>query len=288
MSAITALLGRIVDYAGLFPPAGLEMESAVRNYQQYLGGDLSWMLGSFVVPAHRLEEFAGAFERVGGTEQEAPWTVSVVCAGEHAGDLRAIEEFQQGAVFLSSFEARVADVRGAEEVLTALPDTRARYVEFKPEQVEEFLPVLAKLGARAKLRTAGTTGGTGIPPVETVAQFLLACARERVAWKATAGLHAPLRAQVSTEGNAPEMMHGFVNLFLAGALAYFGADEKAVVHTLNERSGKEFQFDDDVVRWHDHTLTSDQIEQVRSEFATSFGSCSFMEPAEGLKALGWL
>jgi hypothetical protein len=295
MSAVEALLARIVEYAGLFPPAALDMESALRNYQRYTKTDEFWLLGGFVLPASRLGEFKTAFERVWGTEQERPWTLKVVCAGETADDARAIEEFQQGAVFIGSLEAKAANARAAKEVLERLPAARARYVEFPPEQATQVLPVLAEYGAWAKIRMGGTAPGM-VPPVDVVARFLLACARERVAWKATAGLHAPLRAEVREAGQA-EMHHGFVNLFLAGALAFYGADDQAVANTLQVRGPREFRFEDDVVRWEaassaslsqEQVLITDQIEKVRSEFAMSFGSCSFDEPVEGLKALGWL
>ena len=289
MSAARALLGRILEYAGLFPPASLEIESALRNYQRYAETDEFWLLGGFVLPASRLAEFAGAFERVWGSERERPWTLSVVCAGENADDVRAIEEFQQGAVFIGSLEAKAADARAAKDVLERLPAARARYVEFPPERAGEVLPVLAEYGARAKLRTGGLTADA-IPPVEKVEQFLLACGRERVAWKATAGLHHAVRGVRALTGDSSSpraAMHGFVNLFLAGALAFFGADERALVKTLSEEDAAAFKLDDDVIRWHDNVLIADQMEQVRSEFAISFGSCSFEEPVEDLKAMGW-
>ncbi len=288
MSAAETLLGRIVDYAGLFPPAVLDMESAVRNYQRYLGGDDAWMLGGFVVPASRLSEFAGAFEKVCCGEQESPWTLSVVCAGENADDVRAIQDFRQGAVFIGSLETKAADGPAVEAVLKRLPAARARYVEFPPEEAAQVLPVLAQYGARAKIRMGGVTAES-IPAAETVARFVLACARERVAWKATAGLHHAVRAvRELTPGGARVAMHGFVNLFLAGALAFFGADEPAIVKTLKEKDAREFRADDDVLRWHDNVVITDQVEQVRGEFAISFGSCSFEEPVEDVKAMGWV
>jgi hypothetical protein len=288
MSAAQALLGRILEYAGLFPPAALDMESALRNYQRYADTDEFWLLGGFVLPANRLEEFAGAFERVWGTEQERPWTLKVVCAGETADDVRAIEDFQQGAVFIGSLEAKAANAHAAKEVLERLPAARSRYVEFPPERAREVLPVLAEYGARAKLRMGGVTA-EAVPPAEKVAQFLLACAGERVAWKATAGLHHAVRGvRELAPGGARVAMHGFVNLFLAGALAFFGADEGALVKTLNEEDAAAFKLDDDVIRWHDNALIVDQLAQVRGEFAIGFGSCSFAEPVEDLKAMGWV
>jgi hypothetical protein len=264
------------------------MESALRNYQSYAQTDEFWLLGGFVLPANRLKEFASAFEKVWGTEQERPWTLKVVCAGETAEDVRAIEEFQQGAVFIGSLETKAADARAAQEALERLPAARSRYVEFPPERASEVLPVLAEYGARAKIRMGGLTAES-VPPVEKVAQFLLACARERVAWKATAGLHHAVRGVHELEPAGSRVaMHGFVNLFLAGALAFFGADEKALVKTLSEEDAAAFKVDDGVIRWHDNTMIADQLEKARSEFAIGFGSCSFEEPVQDLKQMQWI
>jgi hypothetical protein len=288
MSAVEVLLGRIIDYAGLFPPAALTMESAVQNYQKYLGGDFGWMIGGFVVPASRLGEFAGAFEKVCCGEQENPWTLSIVCAGETANDVQAIQDFRQGAVFIGSLETKAGDARAAEALLERLPAARSRYVEFPVDRAREVLPVLADHGARAKIRLGGVMPES-VPSVEVVAAFLSACMRERVAWKATAGLHHAVRGvHELAPGGARATMHGFVNVFLAGALAYFGADEKAIIKTLSEEDPGAFKADDDVLRWHDSTMIADQLERVRSEFAISFGSCSFDEPVEDLKGMGWI
>jgi hypothetical protein len=161
-------------------------------------------------------------------------------------------------------------------------------VEFPVDRAREVLPVLADHGARAKIRLGGVTPES-VPSVEVVAAFLSACMRERVAWKATAGLHHAVRGvHELAPGGARATMHGFVNVFLAGALAYFGADEKAIIKTLSEEDPGAFKADDDVLRWHDSTMIADQLERVRSEFAISFGSCSFDEPVEDLKGMGWI
>ena len=288
MSAAQALLARIVDYAGLFPPAALDMETAVRKYQEYLGGEHGWMLGSFVVPAARLEEFVIAFENVCCGEKESPWTLSLVCAT--ADDAQRIADFRQGAVFIGSVETRAADPRAAKASLEHLPAARMRYVEFPPERAVEMLPELAERGAWAKIRMGGLTPET-IPSVDSIAHFLEACARELVPFKATAGLHHAVRGTHALTGasDSPRAaMHGFLNLFLAAALAYLGADQQAVIRTLAEEDAAAFRLDDELIRWHDHTLISDQIERVRREFAMGFGSCSFDEPVDDLKDMEWI
>lgn len=290
MSVTEALLARIVDYAGLFPPAELDMETAVNNYQRYLSGDYAWMLSNFVLPAARLAEFRQTFERICCREQEQPWTLSVVCAGALVDDKRTIEKFQEGAVFLATLETKAEDAKSAELALAALPSDRARYVEFAPQHAADILPVLAAHGARAKLRTGGTVRRS-VPSETSVAHFLRACAQEGVAFKATAGMHHPMRTEELVTADPPvppAKMHGFLNVFLAAALAYLGADEAAIVATLAEEDPTALQLDDDVIRWHDNALTADQIEQVRRAFAISFGSCSFDEPVAGLRKMGWL
>jgi len=122
-------------------------------------------------------------------------------------------------------------------------------------------------------------------------RFLLACAQAGVAFKATAGLHHPVRGlhALTSEAAGPRAtMHGFLNIFLAAALAWFGAGEAALMKTLSESSPAAFRLDDDVISWHEHELISDQLEQVRRHFAISFGSCSFAEPVRDLKEMRWL
>ena len=48
----------LIDYAGLFPPASLDLAAAVRNFTWYRLGDDNWMLGRFIVPASRLQDVA--------------------------------------------------------------------------------------------------------------------------------------------------------------------------------------------------------------------------------------
>ncbi len=267
------------------------METAVRNYQEYLQGEHGWMLGAFVVPAARLDEFAAAFENVCCGEKENPWTLSIVCAGEAADDARRIAEFRQGAVFIGSLETRAADSTCGRGDIWSGCRRRARAMLNSPaERASEVLPVLAERGARAKIRMGGLTPET-IPEIESVAQFLTACIGQRVAFKATAGLHHAIRGvrPLTEKPDSPRAaMHGFLNLFLAAALAYFGADQQAIIRTLAEEDASAFRLDDELIRWHDHTFIADQIERVRSEFAMSFGSCSFTEPVDDMKEMGWI
>lgn len=57
-----ALLTGLIDYAGLFPPAGLSMAQVVANYASYQRRPDHWALGRLVVPVARLAEFEAALE----------------------------------------------------------------------------------------------------------------------------------------------------------------------------------------------------------------------------------
>ncbi|HEX7807360.1 MAG TPA: hypothetical protein VF608_01500, partial [Thermoanaerobaculia bacterium] len=106
-----------------------------------------------------------------------------------------------------------------------------------------------------------------------------------VAFKATAGLHHPLRCvrPLTYEPNAPTgLMHGFVNVFLAAAMI---EDAEAI---LEERDASAFAFDDDGASWRDRRVSTEALEKLRSHCAISFGSCSFEEPIDDLRALHWL
>ena len=110
---------RLVDYAGLFPPASLDMMSAVRRYRQYLTGEDRWSLGRFVVPAARLLEFSAAFNEVCCGEHERVWTLSVLASGDRASDEAAMDGLTRGAVAIDSVEMKAASAEKEHETARA-------------------------------------------------------------------------------------------------------------------------------------------------------------------------
>ncbi len=66
-----AFLDRLFDYAGLFPPAALDLAAATEHYGRYRSHADAWMLGRFIVPAGRLAEPAELSGLVGAEEGEA-------------------------------------------------------------------------------------------------------------------------------------------------------------------------------------------------------------------------
>ena len=135
-----------------------------------------------------------------------------------------------------------------------------------------------------KIRTGGVKASM-IPSAEQVAFFIHQCRENQVPFKATAGLHHPLRHD-SAELDVETKMHGFLNVFGAAILSHALDLSESIVHEmLVDESADSFSFDDGGFRWREYGVTSDQITQARKEFANSFGSCSFVEPIEDLRTL---
>jgi len=144
---------------------------------------------------------------------------------------------------------------------------------------------------------AGGTAGTGgvsadlFPSCESVADFILDCVRKEVAFKATAGLHHPLRSikPLTYAADAPAgVMHGFLNVFVAAILAEIGIGRQRLLEVLRCEDAREFQFTGAGLSWRDLAASTEEIAEARELFAISFGSCWFEEPVSDLKQLGLL
>ena len=286
-TALSELLTGLIDYAGLFPPAGLEMPAAVANYARYRAGQHAWMLGRFVVPAGRLEEFDRFLPegRVGEC-----WRISALVGEDAAGDLDRVCDFNwrhlARQTLVDAVEAKAAT---AEDVAALQPLTTAGLSPFIEVPVGgELLPAAKELGAMAKVRTGGLTA-VAFPPRGALARFLAECARLGLPFKATAGLHHPVRG-VRAFTYAPDSprgpMHGFLNVFLAAAFARSGMEEGRLAALLAEERPEAFRFAAEDASWQGERLDASALAAARRQFALSFGSCSFEEPVADLGELG--
>jgi len=296
--ALSILLKDILDYAGLFPPASLDMPKAVTEYERHLTEDTVGMLGGFVCPAARLDELARNAEgrnwrlSILGTNADSPQNALLL----PSDDMQRIRSFFHAnrEFSLCALEFRVPPTFLGSRHLEEMPRIIEMLFEVKPQP--HFFYELAwtapwpttfaslKRGGRsikAKIRTGGLEA-SAFPTCEQLAAFMIAAREARIPWKATAGLHHPLRKFQHEVGTK---MHGFLNVFLGAALAWKGGDEAALVELLNEEEAGALQFTDDAVLWRNHVLDRELLSRTRSEFALSFGSCSYREPIEDLKAL---
>src|SRR5688500_16772269 len=65
-ASLRALLDRAIDYAGLFPPANLELAPALENYAGYVRLPDAWMLSTFVLPVAEFDAAARHLSRFDG------------------------------------------------------------------------------------------------------------------------------------------------------------------------------------------------------------------------------
>jgi hypothetical protein len=246
--ALEALLAGLIDYAGTFPPSTLPCGAALAKYQQYRAGERAWMLRWLVVSAADLEKVPAE---------------------------------------LNGLLSVLAD---ADTPRAAALETKRIFAAGRPVYCEVplgELDAVKQAGCFAKVRTGGVKA-EAIPSVEVVADFIRACASRRLAFKATAGLHHPVRAEqaLTYEANAPRgVMHGFLNVFLAAAFAWYGETNLEAI--LAETDPTAFRFDERA-HWRGRSLDAAQVRAARTQFAHAFGSCSFEEPVQDLEALGLL
>ena len=288
VNARRALLAGIVDYAGLFPPAGLDMRAAVRNYASYLAEPDHWMLGRFVLPVTRLNEFERERLEAGG---EACWRLSALLGADALDDLDRIHAFNAehaSRAMIDTVEGKLSTREDIARTAEAAKPDLDLFVEIPLDgDPSALIAAVRDAGVKAKMRTGGVTAAQ-IPPAQAVVRFMRTCLDAGVPFKATAGLHHPLRAEyrLTYEADAPlGTMFGYLNVFVAAAFLSNGASDDDAIQILEERDRSAFDLGDDVIRWRGRTLDASAVRNIRERVATSFGSCSFREPVDELHGI---
>lgn len=295
MRSVGTMLTGAIDYAGLFPPSGLSMPEAVINYATYRNSNYSWMLGRFIVTAARLEEFFDNARDFISRDAGSAWRVSVIVGEQVYETLRAVESFnaENGpGVVCDTLEIKAETAGQIDNAAGSLPAGVTAYFELPlDDRMPDLVAALAIAGQRAKIRTGGVTP-EAFPRSVDIIRFVRACLGANVPFKATAGLHHPIRCfrPLTYEANSVKAtMHGFLNLFLMTGFAREGYRLNLLEDVMEEEFDDVFRFEDQAVTWRDDfSLNIRQIEGLRHFGIQSFGSCSFDEPVADLQKLGIL
>jgi hypothetical protein len=292
-ATVRALVAQLVDYAGLFPPAALAMSDAVSSYAAYLESPDAWMLGRFVVPVSRLDELAADAARYTGSRPD-PWKIAALAGADLAAEARRIDAFNAahaGRLLVDVVETKATTPDAVRAAARSARPAWMLYVEIPiGEEPRALVDAARAVGARIKVRTGGVTPNA-FPSAAQLARIIVRCAELDVPFKATAGLHHPLRAEyrLTYDANAPRgVMFGFLTVFAAAAFVRGGMDESLVTTLLEERDPTALQFTADTLRWRGQSVTYDQLVQTRATLGIAFGSCSFREPVDELRQLGLL
>jgi hypothetical protein len=297
MQSARILTEEIIDYAGLFPPAGLEMSRAVPNYGTYLTGPDAAMLGRFILPANRLSEFSrNASGKLPTHHAAREWRLSALLGDDFRRDIQEVLTFNSqhwagaelGHAVVDTVEVKGTDVKRIKTISEYVPGFCRVFVEIPASELQpKLLDAVRSAGFGAKIRTGGVEQSS-FPPSSAVIAFMEACRERSLAFKATAGLHHivcgsyPLTYDVGAEKGE---MFGFLNVFLAAAFLFHGLSSSEAEVILREKDANAFHFLPDSISWKDKSLSISQIASARAQFAVSYGSCSFTEPVQELKKL---
>jgi hypothetical protein len=297
-ASLRALLTQAIDYAGLFPPAELALEPALKNQAAYVRSSDAWMLGAFILP---IAKFDAVEAHLPQFDRDHPLKISALgprtakaaefrSALENGADaVKQLLAAHKGTVIIEQFEMPLPTGPSIDDSLGTARAILGHlglniFWEAPAEEAPSVIEALAGSGAGFKLRTGGVKAAA-FPAGEEVARALTAIARHRVPIKFTAGLHHPVRLFHESVGTK---MHGFLNVLGGGVLAAeYRWSESQTQEMLAEEDPGAFVFDDQEFRWRDWKISTAQI-AARRRLVTSLGSCSFDEPREDLRTLGLL
>jgi hypothetical protein len=288
-------LTALVDDAAMFPPREAGLEEAVAEHRAARAAPYGRLLGRFLVDDRRLPAVLDLMARAA---QEAPLPVTVVVSGG-AGAVepavrRATSSSERAGVMLHGVEVALRDLDdlagNARRVVTAVraaeelaPDMEV-HVEVPvshradPTASSDWLAALDEVAAadlRLKLRTGGLDSAA-FPTASALAAVLDAALDRELAFKCTAGLHHAVRHRDPDTGFEH---HGFLNLLLATAAAWDGADRERVIGLLEEHDAAAVA-----------AATADPGTALTSarRWFTSFGCCAVGDPLSDLLRLGLL
>jgi hypothetical protein len=281
-TAIDTLLPELIDYAGLYPPASLNLRSAVENYREYRHGKHASALGRFIVDLNKMDELTVA----GGELCDLKLSVIVAQPTDADRLWRLVEE----GMPIEAVEFKAAIPEHIEQMARLVPSNLETYVEVHMESMQpDLLKAISAAGARVKLRMGGVVAAA-FPSTAAVARALEAILKTGLAFKATAGLHHPIRSRhpLTYAHDSPSaVMHGFVNLIAAVALLHCGGDVAKAERVLDEQGPTAWSLTPEALVWREHRWGAVDLCETRKTFV-SFGSCSFEEPIRDLEMLGWL
>lgn len=305
---LRAFLDQLIDYAGLFPPAKLELNDAITNYSNYIGSSDSWMLGPFVLPVRLLESVRQYKEMFIARNKKLRLSAAGTRADQSMNSLRELEkDYEMIKDFIKKnedwatvdvLEIPLPQGKPSKDLLNEIlsiseafncnifceipllhNDWKKRLIETLDEIEKLNFANSGSLGV--KIRTGGIKAEL-VPSPDKVAKAIALCRDRKLRMKFTAGLHHPIR-MYRNEINAK--MHGFLNVFMAGMFSYkFNLDETEIEEILRDEEVNHFLITADELAWKNLSVSCEDVRKLR-EVLCSFGSCSFDEPKDELKEI---
>jgi len=318
-----AFMLKIIDYAGMFPPANLDLETAYKNYLNYVTCPDSWMISKFVCNVNVLNELSSLHSKLkkdyNNIKSDNWINISVLLTGGNSpkeflsnliNDVEIVKTYLSEHIednIIDTFEVKVPEeffsksnsvlknfIQNSYEIFNDSGLFRCKLFleppinsnsEYVFNKLSNAIAECNHLGDNAgfKLRTGGITQDV-FPSVEQISLAIKITNECKIPIKATAGLHLPIR---HFDENIGTMMHGFFNFFGSAILnCKNNLSLKEIREILNDEKPENFKFNKGNFSWNDITIDTESIFNIRDKNVISFGSCSFDEPRDDLKNLG--
>ncbi|WP_026402694.1 hypothetical protein [Actinomadura rifamycini] len=276
MPDLPAFAVGLCDDAAVFPPGRAPLADAVPAHRRHRAAPYTALVGPLILPATALDDLAPLLDREPGGPLDLALTAP-------AGPAQAADALAAAAglpVDLRGLEVAVPPGWTPSDLVRAVDGLRTDvpiHVEVpRDERRPAVIAALAASGHRAKFRTGGVTADLYPDPAELAAAVAAAVAAG-VPFKATAGLHHPVR---NTDPGTGFDQHGFLNLLLAADAALDGRPAAELAALLADRDAAS-------VAARVAALPPDRTAAARAAFV-SFGTCSITDPLTELADLGLL
>ncbi|WP_162802135.1 hypothetical protein [Ornithinimicrobium murale] len=290
-SAPVSLFHRLFDDASGLPPVAAPVEVAVAEFRARSRGPYAELIGPLLIGAAAVGDLLDVLRAGPGDALPV-----VVVAGPGSDPLVLADAVDRLTHELPDHAHLVGvEVVHSPRWRDALTWGVPLAVEIGPAaeqllvQIGDVAEAARSHPVRAKLAT-GSTPGIPLPRPEVLAGFLLGCARRRLPFTLTGGLHHAAPTEMSLPGGGTERQHGLLNVLLATELAVAhargnatGSDAEAatplerVATTLTER-------DAGYLAQRIGELGEEQASGLREHF-TSYGGGSVLLPIDELTTL---
>jgi hypothetical protein len=303
VKSLTLFLDKLIDYAGLFPPAQLEIGPSLKNYAEYTQSIDGWMTSQFIIPVSRLHEIP--VDLMETFSKKHPLALSLISGGI-TNEIDIVDHFFETypeKVIFSGHESRISnlstftqDLLDVHQLCNNQIFAFNSFYEVGPsdnwsnEMNEAVSKISAfnteyKANAGFKLRCGGVEAQM-FPAAKNIAHTILACRNANLSMKFTAGLHHPVRHY---NESVKTKMYGFFNIFIGGMVAHkYNLELDALIEILVDENPDNFTFDGNGLNWKDYFISNSEIQTYRDKSFISYGSCSFNEPRADLQKLGLL
>ncbi len=280
-----------LDYAGLFPPALLNLQSALNEYDSLTTGPESSLVRGFAISTSQLANLKHCLLPKGkvlqlcvigkGADSLESWEANLEFdaneinqAVDHFGDQICLKTYEVRIPAELNPQQAIQDLSGFEEGLA--------YLELPLHRNEFDLDAFAAAAGTAenvglKARTGGITSHS-VPDPFRLAECIVACSQGEASLKCTAGLH---HAYPTLNPETGDTEFGFLNILLAVGLAWeHDYSCSKINEVLTAKSG--LINCDHQLEWQKDTLSQNGQFLFENE-SLSIGTCSVKEIIENLR-----